>query len=254
MTSTLSQRIVSRAYVASLLGLPATLIAVFLLHFRGAGRFLDFRWQYVPRAPAEVVAGLIASGGRVPVLHDPHVMAYLALPLFLVVAAALYALGRAHRPLASLAAAAVSFTGVIYLGGLFGMWAAFYAGLSRVDPAAVAGATQAFEAMTAPRGAFLLTTTLAKLAFVGSGAQALTISGLRTLPRWSPWWVVAGCALFLAFWDLDNWMLIGATCLLTGFVPMARALANSTGVRAGASATDAPTSSADSATVGHSGR
>jgi hypothetical protein len=28
--------------------------------------------------------------------------------------------------------------------------------------------------------------------------------------------IVAGCAVFLAFWDLDNWMLVGSVLLLLG--------------------------------------
>ena len=36
--------------------------------------------------------------------------------------------------------------------------------------------------------------------------------------------VVLGCALFLAFWDVDNLMFAGALCLTAGFLPMARAL------------------------------
>jgi hypothetical protein len=27
-----------------------------------------------------------------------------------------------------------------------------------------------------------------------------------------------GCALFLAFWDLDNWMLVGSLLMLAGLV------------------------------------
>lgn len=212
------------SYVAALLTLPTLLVGIFAMHFRNAERFFDFRWKYVARPPSEVVHALATGMEPPPLLHDPHVMAYLMLPLFMVCASSLYALGRRHRPLASLVAAAVTFTGVIYLGGLFGMWSAFYSGLSQVDPRFADGATATFAAMTAPRGAFLLTTALAKLAFVGFALQALCLSSLPALPRWAPWLVVAASALFLTFWDQDNWMLIGATLLLAGFVPMARTL------------------------------
>jgi hypothetical protein len=40
--------------------------------------------------------------------------------------------------------------------------------------------------------------------------------------------VVAGSGLFLAFWDLDNWMLIGSALILIGFIPMRQALLQST--------------------------
>lgn len=224
MNTRLPMPFLRRSQAAALLGLPALLIVVFLLHFRGAERFADFQWRYMPRAPAEVVRSLATGGAHAPLLHDPHVIAYLALPLFMLCASALLALAKRHRPLAGMLAAFVTFTGVVYLGGLFGMWSAFYSGLSQVDPRHVDGATATFAAMTAPQGAFLLTTSLAKLAFVGFALQALALVGLPSLPRWSPWLVVAGCGLFLAFWDLDNWMLIGAALLLAGFVPMARML------------------------------
>ncbi|MBA3916042.1 MAG: hypothetical protein H0X25_19770, partial [Acidobacteriales bacterium] len=88
----------------------------------------------------------------------------------------------------------------------------------------LAGATATFAAMSAPKGAFLLTTTLAKLAFVGIALQALVLLDTRQVPRWSPLLAASGCALFLVFWDLDNWMLIGAVLMLVGFLPMRSAL------------------------------
>jgi hypothetical protein len=147
-------------------------------------------------------------------------MAYLALPLFLLCNAALYALGRRVRPRASLIAMAIAVTGAIYLGGLFGMWAAFYRGLGDVDPRFAEGATATFAAMSANQGALLLTTTLAKLAFVGMALQALVLIGTRTVPNASPVLVTLGCSVFLCFWDLDNWMLIGALLLLAGLIPL----------------------------------
>ena len=227
MSTSAADRVLLASQRWALIGLPSLLIAVFVLHFRGAADFLHFQATYTPRPPAEVVAGLIASRNHAPLLHDPHVIAYLALPLFLLCASGLYALGRRVRPLASLAAVAVSVTGVIYLGGLFGMWAAFYRGLGDVDPRYLEGATATFSAMSADKGAFLLTTSLAKLAFIGLALQALALSGMRPLPRWSPILVAVGCALFLCFWDLDNWMLIGAALMLAGFAPMARCLSSS---------------------------
>jgi hypothetical protein len=204
----------------ALLGLPTLLLAVFVLHFRGMADFLHFRLSYTPRPPAQVVASLIGAGNHAPLVHDPHVIAYLALPLFLLCASGLYALGRRVQPMASLIAMSVSVTGVIYLGGLFGMWAAFYRGLAGVDPRYLDGAIATFTAMSASQGAFLLTTTLAKLAFIGIALQALVLLRDHALPRWSPILVAIGCALFLCFWDLDNWMLIGAVLMLAGFAPM----------------------------------
>lgn len=224
MSSLKADRFILASQRGALFGLPALLAGVFVLHFRGAADFLNFRTAYTPAPPRAVVASLIASGNRWPLAHDPHVIAYLALPLFLLCSAALYALGRRTRPMASLMSMAVSVIGVIYLGGLFGMWAAFYCGLGDVDPSYIEGATATFAAMSAPKGAFLLTTTLAKAAFVGIALQSLVLLGTQRIPRWSPLLVAGGCSQFLAFWDLDNWMLIGAVLMLVGFLPMRAAL------------------------------
>jgi hypothetical protein len=220
MSPSATDRLVLTSQRSALFALPALLVAVFTLHFRGVAEFFQFRSSYTPTPPDQVVASLIASSNQAPLIHDPHVIAYLALPLFLLCASGLYALGRRARPMASLIAMVISVIGVIYLGGLFGMWAAFYRGLGDVDPRYLEGATATFAAMSASKGAFLLTTTLAKLAFVGLALQGLALYGTRLVPRWSPLMVVGGCALFLCFWDLDNWMLIGALLMLGGFLPV----------------------------------
>lgn len=196
--------------------LPVLLVIVFAMHLRNLSRFLDFRLQYVPRPPQEVVPWLIAHAGQHPWLHDPHVIAYLSLPLLLATASLLYRLGRQHRPTTSAAACMTTVVGTIYLGGLFGMWTAFYDGLSRVDVRDVNGAVAAFAAMTSPQGAFLLTTTLAKLAFVGLGVQGMALRNREARNRLASIFVVVGSTLFLTFWDLDNWMLVGSVLLLAG--------------------------------------
>ena len=235
MPPSLADRLILASQRSALLALPTLLVAVFALHFRSAADFFNFKWSYAPRPPGDVVPSLIAAANNAPLIHDPHVIVYLALPLFLLCASGLYSLGRRARPMASLIAMAISVVGVIYLGGLFSMWAAFYRGLGDVDPRFIEGATATFAAMSASKGAFLLTTSLSKLAFVGVALQALALVGTRLVPRWSPALVVAGCALFLAFWDLDNWMLIGSVLMLLGFLPV-RAGLSSQYLRSSASA------------------
>lgn len=202
--------------------LPVLLVIIFAMHMRSLPQFLDFRLHYEPTPPEVVAHWLVGSAAR-PLLHDPHVIAYLVLPLFLATGAMLHRRTRARRPAASKAAFALTCVGTIYLGGLFGMWTAFYDGLAHVAPADVDGAGRVFAAMTAPRGAFLLTTTLAKLAFVGLGLQGLLQWGGDARSRAAAACVALGCALFLAFWDLDNWMLVGSLLLLAGLVAGRRA-------------------------------
>ncbi len=213
-----------RAVVSAALPLllPLMLVIVFAMHLRSLPRLLDFRTTYVP-TPPDVVVHALAGHGSLPGLRvDPHVVAYLALPLLLLTARMLHRVARVRRPRASAFAFGVTAVGAIYLGGLFGMWTAFFDGLVHLDPRDADGAVAAFAAMTAPRGAFLLTTTLAKLAFVGLALQGLALWGRATAARVAATGLVLGSALFLAFWDLDNWMLVGSLFLAAGIVAARR--------------------------------
>lgn len=215
-----TDRIVRQAQGWALVTLPVLLILVFVLHFHGLANFFVFRTHYEPRPPQEVVRALIAAGNRWSMLHDPHMIAYLSLPLFSLCAFGLYALGRQVRPAAAAIGVSITMIGIIYLGGLFGMWTAFYRGLGDVDPRFTQGAIATFAAQSAPHGAFLLTTTLSKLALIGMAIQILILLRTRIVANWSVIVAASGCALICAFWDLDNWMLIGAVLMLIGFVPM----------------------------------
>jgi len=215
---------IRRILAASMLLFPCLFILVFSLHFRKWSDFLIFRLRYVPADPKQVVAALIRSHNRYPMIHDPHVLAYLALPVLILCALAIFAVGREVRPTASSAALMITLTGTIYMGGVFGMWTAFYRGLGLVDERFADGATAAFIALTTPTGAFLMTTTLAKLTMVGFASQGLALLGTGSVPRWAPLSIAGGAALFLAFWDLDNWMLIGSVLILAGLIPIRRRL------------------------------
>lgn len=224
MTPTSSTDPIRKTLATALLVFPCVFGLVFILHFRHFSDFLKFRTHYVPRSPESVVAALIAHHNDWPLLHDPHMIGYLALPVFPLCAFALYLLGCRARPLASAVGMMITITGAIYMGGVFGMWTAFCRGLGLVDPSHLAGATATFAAMTAPQGAFLVTTTLAKLTMIGLAVQALTLLGTKVAPLWSTVCIVAGCLLFLIFWDLDNWMLIASVLMLIGFLPLRKSL------------------------------
>jgi len=215
----------SRALASATLPLllPVLLVLVFLMHLRSLPQFLDFRLHYVPAPPGVVVHALAGRARDDGLMRDPHVIAYLGLPLLLATGRMLHRVGRVRRPSASAVAYAVTAIGAIYLGGLFGMWTMFFDGLMHLDPRDADGAVPAFAAMSAPRGAFLLTTTLAKLAFVGLALQGLALWGRDTRSRAAALLLAAGSALFLVFWDLDNWMLVGSLLLMAG-VACARGL------------------------------
>ncbi|HEY1273201.1 MAG TPA: hypothetical protein VGF08_14500 [Terriglobales bacterium] len=213
---------VRRTLAAALLVFPCLFILVFLMHFRHGSDFFHFHLRYVPRPAQRVVPALIQAQNRWPLVHDPHILGYLSLPLIPLCAFALYMVGRRTRPIASAVAMMITVTGTIYLGGVFGMWTAFFRGLGLVDPANTEGAIATFRALTTNQGAFLLTTTLAKLAMIGLAAQALTLIG--KIPSWAVACIVLGALLFLLFWDLDNWMTIGSLLMLAGFVAVRKAL------------------------------
>jgi hypothetical protein len=230
MTSTSTTDPIRRILATALLVFPCIFVLVFIMHFRRLSDFTHFRMQYVQASPERTVAALIAAHNHWPMVHDPHMIAYLALPIFPLCAFALYLLGRGVRPVASAITMMITITGTIYMGGLFGMWTAFYRGIGLVDSSNLAGATATFTALTTPQGAFLVTTTLAKLTMVGLAVQALNLVGVRVASVWAIVCVVLGCALFLVFWDLDNWMLIGTLLMAIGFLPMRGALLRETDV------------------------
>jgi hypothetical protein len=197
---------------------PVLFLIVFMMHFRNASDFFHFRLHYVPRDPAEVVTALVRAQNHWPMVQDPHILGYLALPFLLLSGYGLYRVSRGQRPRLSAVAMFVTAAGTIYLGGVFGMWTAFYRGLGQVNPRYLDGAIATFRGMTEPQGAFLLTTTLAKLAMIGLAAQSLVLWGLPKVRRSAIVLIVLGCTLFLVFWDLDNWMLIGMMLMAGGFV------------------------------------
>jgi hypothetical protein len=220
MSHVLSRRVVTMAQSWALVAVPGLLLVVGVMHFRRLSDFFAFRARYEPASATDTVRRLIAAGDGAPLLHEPHMIAYLGLPLIPLAAFALYALGKGARPLASLAALAATLVGTVYLGGLFGMWTAFFHGLGGVDAQHTDGAIATFAALTAPRGAFLLTTTLAKLAMVGLLLQTVTLVRLPGIPMWAPLVAAAGCLLVLAFWDLDNWMMVGEAMIFAGMWPL----------------------------------
>ena len=221
-----SERLVTLSLAWAMVVAPGLLVVVALLHFR-SGAPLHFELQYVPRPAGESVARLIALGNRWPVLHEPHMIGYLGMPVMTFAALGLYRLGRPVRPLASAGALSVSLVGMVYLGGLFGAWTAFFRGFGDVDARYAEGATAAWAALTAPRGALLVTMTLAKLAMVGPALQGLCLLGKRVVPTWAPLVAALGYGVIVAFWDVDSWMFVGEALVLAGMVPMRARLAAS---------------------------
>ena len=68
-----------------------------------------------------------------------------------------------------------------------------------MDPRYLDGAIATFRGMTEPQGAFLLTTTLAKLAIIGLAAQSLVLWGLPNVKRSAVVMIVLGCHALRSF-------------------------------------------------------
>ena len=217
-------RVIRQAQALALVGLPVLWLLMFALHFRSRADFLTFHGSYVPLPAADQVTRLIQAKNRWPMLHDPHQIGYLSLPLLVLGAFGLYALGRRTRPIIAALGVSMTVSGTIFLGGVFGLFTAVFRGLGDVDSRYTEGAIATYAAVTADHGAYGLTRALAQLALLGIAVQAIALWRAPRLPARVPLFVCAGCALFLAFWDVNNMMFVGALLLIAGFLPVAREL------------------------------
>ena len=214
-------RFVRQAQAVALVGLPLLWMLMFALHFRALADFFVFHERYVPRPAADTVTRLIEARNLWPMIHDPHLLGYLTLPLLVLGAFGLHQIGRHARPAIAALGISLTVTGSIYLGGVFGLYTALTRGLGDVDPRYTEGAIATYAAVTADHGAYGLTRALSQLALIGLAVQAIALWRAPRVPAWAPAIVILGCALFLAFWDVDNLMFAGALCLTAGFLPIA---------------------------------
>jgi len=212
------------AQAYALLGLPILWLLMLALHFRALADFFVLRLRYVPVPATVKVPALIAAQNRWPMIHDPHMIGYLSLPLLMLGAFGLYAIGRRTAPVLATIGLSLTVTGVIYLGGVFGLFTALSRGLGDVDARFTDGAIATYAAATADRGAYGLTRTLAELALLGLAVQCVALWRAPRIPRWATVLVGVGCGFFLAFWDVDNLMFVGCLCLVAGFMPVSREL------------------------------
>jgi hypothetical protein len=217
-------RFARQSQALALVGLPVLWLMMSALHFRSLAEFFSLRLRYVPHPAADTVTRLIAAQNRWPMIHDPHWIGYLSLPLLVLGAFGLYSVGRRVRPAVAALGVSLTVTGCLYIGGVFGLFTALMRGLGDVDPRYTEGAIATYAAATADHGAYGLTRALAELALLGIAVQAMALWRAPHIPRWATAAVIFGCALFLAFWDIDNVMIVGELCLIAGFVPISREL------------------------------
>lgn len=217
-------RLIRQAQASALIGLPILWLLMLALHFRSLAEFFVLRLRYVPVPAADKVPYLIAARNHWPMLHDPHMIGYLSLPLMMLAAFGLYSLGRREAP--TLAAVGVSLTvlGCIYLGGVFGLFTALTRGIGDIDPRYSDGVIATYAAVTADHGAYGLTRLLAEFAPLGIVLQVMALRRAAYVRRWAISAIAVGCSLFLVFWDVDNIMFVGSLCLIAGFIPISKEL------------------------------
>jgi hypothetical protein len=224
MNSLPVDRFVRQAQAIALILVPALWLVMSAFHFHSLKDMFVVQWHYIPHPAADTVSHLILARNRWPMIHDPHWIGYLSLPLLVLGAFGLYALGRRVRPTLAALGVALTVTGSLYIGGVFGLFTSLMRGLGDVDPRYTDGAVATYAAATADHGAYGLTRALAELALLGLAVQTAALWRAPRIPRWTTATLIFGCVLFLAFWDIDNWMIIGELCLITGLSPICREL------------------------------
>ena len=217
-------RFARQSQAIALVGLPVLWLIMSLLHFHSLEDLFILRLRYSPHPAADTVNRLIVAHNRWPMIHDPHWIGYLSLPLLVLGAFGLYALGRRVRPAIAALGVSLTVTGCLYIGGVFGLFTSLMRGLGDVDPRFTDGAIATYAAATADHGAYGLTRTLAELALLGLAVQAIALWRAPHIPCWATATIVLGCTLFLLFWDIDNLMIVGEICLIAGLLPISREL------------------------------
>ena len=221
-----ARRLVRRAGAGAMLWFPALFMVVFVMHHRSLQQFFTFRLRFTPPDAERMVSRLIEIGRARAVVHDPHVLGYLSMPVFLACVLSVARLLWTRTPGIALVGGTLGAIGSIYLGSLFGTWSAFFA-IGNVPPEHLAGATAAWKALTEMQGVLALTTLLSRLAIVSLVVLAAGLWRSRVVARWSPLLIAAGSLLILAFADLDNWMFLGSSLIFIGMIPVRRAILNS---------------------------
>src|SRR6202050_117836 len=127
-------RFARQSQAIALVGLPVLWLIMSVLHFHSLADLLIVRLRYVPHPAADMVNRLIVAHNRWPMIHDPHWIGYLSLPLLVLGAFGLYALGRRVRPAVAALGVSLTVTGCVYIGGGFGLFSSFVRGLGGGEP------------------------------------------------------------------------------------------------------------------------
>ena len=203
----------------SLIALPAALAVAFALHYTKFTDFLVFKLVKPPYSPERMLETLtsIDSGFRFYTL--PHMVGYLALPLFVSASLFLAYILWKKAPWHALVGAILTNIGVVFMGGVFGAWISF-AAVGNVPANEAGNLLPVLTALTTVQGPLMLSSVLSALTFLGMIILGFGLYQSRIIPQWSATFFTLGNILILAFIDLDNWMFIGALLMLIGLLPL----------------------------------
>src|SRR4030042_4262501 len=217
-----NQKIITNLYrigATSSGAFPALLIIAYVFHFMGEFTFADFlklKLIYVQPSPERFMEVFRSDSPMAFAL--PHLIIYLALPLAIISVVYLGALLFKKKPLLSIIGISASVIGAIYMGGVFGSWLSFSA-IGNVSADQVAGAIPALAALIKEQGILMMTSMLAGLSLLGFLIITAGLFYACAIPRWQAALIFAGNLMIIAFMDIDNLMLIGATLWFIGTLP-----------------------------------
>ena len=207
----------------SLIALPLLLAAVFVLHFTSLSDFLSFKFSKPPYSAERLLQTLTGPDGGFRFYTLPHLIGYLALPLFISTSLTLAQATFRQTPWHAVIGAALTCFGVIFLGGVFGAWLSF-AAIANVPAGEAGNLLAALKALTTMRGSLMLSSALSALTFLGMIVLGFGLYQSRIIPRCFAALFILGNVLILVFMDLDNWMFIGALFMLIGMLPLSMRL------------------------------
>jgi hypothetical protein len=222
-----NQKIITNLYrlgAISSVAFPALLIIAFIFHFMGEFTLADFlklKLTYVQPSPERFMEILRSNSPMAFVL--PHLILYLALPLAIPAVVYLGSFLFDRKPWLSIVGIFTTLIGIIYMGGVFGSWLSFSA-IGNVSADQVAGAIPALAALIKEQGMLMMTSMLAGLSLLGFMIITAGLFYTRAIPRWQAALIFAGNLMIIAFMDIDNLMLIGATLWFIGTLPFLKKL------------------------------
>ena len=207
----------------SLIVLPLMLAIAFALHYTALSDFFVFKLVKPAYSAEQLLQTLASADGGFRLYTLPHLVGYLALPLFIPASLSLAYVTYRKAPWHALVGSTLACIGVVFLGGVFGAWLSF-AAVGSVPAGEGGNVLSVLKALTTMQGPLMLSSALSALTFLGMIVLGFGLYQSRLVPRWSAALFTLGNFLILAFIDLDNWMFIGALLMLIGMLPLSISL------------------------------